>query len=103
MESLQISEDLLLEIEEDSTPFKGKLIDLADPPLSTIMHLDSLYARNLDVKRKEMAVQVIENRIRAAAEKKKIQVIALEFGGNKSKLKDIREKFCNGDYIVLIK
>lgn len=67
------------------------------------MHLDALYASSLGVKRKEMAVQAIENRIRTAAKKKQIQVVSLEFGNNKSKLKNIHKEFCNGNYIVLIK
>lgn len=103
MESLKISENLLLEIEEDPTPFKGKLIDLTNSPLSAIMHLNALCARIFGVKRKEMAAQVIENRIRAAADKRQIKVVVLEFGNNKSKLKIIREKFSDGNYIVLIK
>jgi len=37
------------------------------------------------------------------ARKSKSKVVALEFGYNKSKLKNIREEFCNGNYIVLIK
>lgn len=101
MEVLQISEDLLLEIEQDPAKYQGRIIDLSSSPSEIIMHLDSVYAAHRGVTRKQLAIQVAENRIRDATRVKNIKTVC--FPLEKASNTDICDPFLDKNYIILLK
>ena len=72
---IKLADKLLEAIEEDISPFVGKIIDISEASDVFSSHLDVEWVSFFGLTRKDLSVQVAENRIRELSLRANIQVV----------------------------
>lgn len=75
MLSLKLDEKLLEDIGKDISSFVGKIIDISQVSDTFSSHLDIKWASSFGITRKDLSIQVAENRIRQLSSNANIQVV----------------------------